>query len=127
MKTRPPIYTRYYDLLGWLLDHTAKFPKHMRFGLVQKIEGVALDLLDQLTEALFRADRHLLHDAVNIRIEKLRVFLRLSHDRQLLSADQLRFAIGELDEVGRMWHGWTGDRKKASRAVSPSNTVETGS
>jgi len=38
MKSRPPIYTRYYDLLGWILDRTAKFPKNMRFGLVQKIE-----------------------------------------------------------------------------------------
>jgi hypothetical protein len=57
MKTRPPIYTRYYDLLGWLLDHTAKFPKNMRFGLVQKIEQQALTLLEQIVEALYRSDR----------------------------------------------------------------------
>ena len=46
MKPRPPIYTKYYDLLGWILDRTAKFPKNMRFGLVQKIETIAMDLLD---------------------------------------------------------------------------------
>jgi len=28
MKKRPPIYTKYSDLLGWLLDRTGKFPKH---------------------------------------------------------------------------------------------------
>ncbi len=43
MKTRPPIYTKYYDLLGLILDRTAKFPKNMRFGIVQKIDGIALD------------------------------------------------------------------------------------
>ena len=43
MKTRPPIYTRYYDLLGWILDRVSKFPKHTRFGLVQKIAHIALD------------------------------------------------------------------------------------
>ena len=32
MKKRPPIYTRYYDLLGWILEHTAKFPKNTRFA-----------------------------------------------------------------------------------------------
>ncbi|MBM4148982.1 MAG: diversity-generating retroelement protein Avd [Lentisphaerae bacterium] len=111
MKTRPPIYTRYYDLLGWLLDRTAKFPKNMRFGLVQKIERIALDLLELIVEAVYRRDRATLYVRVNLELEKLRVFLRLSHDRSLLSADQLRYAVGEIDEIGRMWHRWTGGQK----------------
>ncbi|MBT3192575.1 MAG: diversity-generating retroelement protein Avd [Verrucomicrobia bacterium] len=113
MKSRPPIYTRYYDLLGWILDRTAKFPKNMRFGLVQKIEQIALTLLEQFVEAVYSPDRSKMYQGVNINLEKLRVFLRLSHDRDLISADQLRFAIGEIDEIGRMWHGWTGPRKGA--------------
>jgi len=103
---RPPIYTKYYDLLGWLLDRTAKFPKNMRFGLVQKIETVALRLLEQFIEAIYRKDRAALYLPVNLDLEKLRVFLRLSHDRGVLSTDQLRYAVGEIDEIGRMWHGW---------------------
>jgi hypothetical protein len=85
----------------------AKFPKHTRFGLVQKIEGIALLNLDLLIEALYRKDRYALYEPLNIGLEKLRVFLRLSHDRGLLSAQQLRYAVGEIDEIGRMWHGWT--------------------
>jgi hypothetical protein len=108
MKPRPPIYTRCYDLLGWILDHTAKFPKNMRFGVVQKIDGIALSLLEDLIEALYRKDRSVLYRGVNLRLEKLRVFLRLSHDRGVLNAEQLRYAIGEIDEIGRMWHGWAG-------------------
>jgi len=92
---RPPIYTKYTDLLGWLLDRTAKFPKHMRFGLVQKIETVALRLLEHFVEAMYRRDREALYSAVNLDLEKLRVFLRLSHQRGLLSADQLRFSVSE--------------------------------
>ena len=110
MKSRPPIYTKYYDLLGWILDRVGKFPKNTRFGLVQKIESIALDTLDLLIEALYRKDRHVLFEPVNIGLEKLRIFLRLSHDRALLSAPQLRYAIGEIDEIGRMWHGWTKPR-----------------
>ncbi len=108
MKPRPPIYTKYYDLLGWILDRTAKFPKNMRFGLVQKIEAIALGLLDSLVEAVYSSERSALYRPVNLQIEKLRVFLRLSCDRGLLSAEQLRFAVGALDEIGRMWHGWAG-------------------
>lgn len=115
MKTRPPIYTRYYDLLGWILDRTAKFPKNMRFGLVQKIEQTTLTLLEQIVEAIYRQDRHVLHQPVNLELEKLRVFLRLSHDRGLLNADQLRYAVGEIDEIGRMWHGWAGKKVETSR------------
>lgn len=107
MSARPPIYTKYYDLLGWLLDRVSKFPKNMRFGLVQKIESIALENLDLLIEAIYRKDRHVLYEPVNIGLEKLRIFLRLSHDRELLSAEQLRYAVKEIDEIGRMWHGWT--------------------
>jgi hypothetical protein len=100
MKERPTIYTRYYDLLGWMLDRTAKFPKHMRFGLVQKIETIALTLLERSIEAIDSRDRARLYETVNLEVEKLQVVLRLSHDRRLLSAEQLRYAVGELDEIG---------------------------
>jgi hypothetical protein len=113
---RPPIYTRYCDLLAWILERTEKFPKNMRFGLVQKIETIALRLLEYFIEAIYRKDREVLYQPVNLELEKLRVFLRLSHQRGVLSAEQLRFAVGEIDEIGRMWHGWTG--KKVAQASS---------
>ena len=111
LKKRPPIYTRYYDLLGWILDRTAKFPKNMRFGLVQKIDNIALSLLEHLIEAVYRKDREVLYQTVNLEIEKLRIFLRLSHDRGVLAARQLRYAVNELDEIGRMWHGWVRSKR----------------
>jgi len=90
------------------LDRLARFPKSSRFGLVQKIEKVALDNLEILIEAIYRKDRDVLYGTLNIGLEKLRVFLRLSNDRGHLSIEQLRYAVGEIDEIGRMWHGWTG-------------------
>ena len=120
MKTRPPIFTKFYDLLAWILDRTARFPKHLRFSLVQKIERIALDLLELLIEAVYRSDRDVLYLRVNLELEKLRIFLRLGHDRQLLSDDQLRHAIDEIDEIGRMWHGWAGPKRK--RPVTATGT-----
>ena len=119
MKTRPPIYTKYYDLLNWILDKTGKFPKNIRFSLVQKVDNIAIDILEDIIEALYRRDREAMHQSVNIKFEKLRIFLRLCHDRGLLSGDQLRFAVGEIDEIGRMWHGWTGrkDDEKSGKSI----------
>ncbi len=97
------------------MDKTAAFPKNMRFGMVQKIDGIALTLLEQFVEAIYSRDRRRMYQDVNINLEKLRVFLRLSHDRDQLSARQLRFAVGEIDEIGRMWYGWAGPKKSGSR------------
>jgi len=83
----------------------------MRFGLVQKIEHISLELLDQFVEAIYSRERHAMYMYVNINLEKLRVFLRLSRDRGLISSRQLQYAVGEIDEIGRMWHGWTGPGK----------------
>ena len=67
MNSRPPIYTRYYDLLGWILDRTAKFPKNTRFGLVQKIEHIALTLLDQFVEAVYNRERNrMYHEGIRV-------------------------------------------------------------
>lgn len=68
-----------------------------------------------MVEAIFSSDRSALYRPVNLELEKLRVFLRLSHDRGLLGVEQLRYAIGEIDETGRMWHGWTGKSREESR------------
>ena len=110
MKPRPPIYTKFYDLLNWILDKTGKFPKNFRFSLVQKVDNLAIEILEDIIEALYRRDREAMYQPVNIRLEKLRIFLRLCHDRGLLNGDQLRFAVAEIDEIGRMWHGWTGKK-----------------
>ncbi len=42
----------------------------------------------------------------NLNLEKLRIFWRLVHDRQWISAQQLLFVSQKLDEIGRMLGGW---------------------
>lgn len=82
---------------------------------MQKIDQLALTLLEQFVEAIYSSERRKLHSSVNINLEKLRVLLRLSRDRGQLSAQQLRHAVGEIDEIGRMWHGWTGPQRSDKR------------
>jgi hypothetical protein len=52
--TRPPpreagpellCLQRWEETAGWLVEHTAKWPKSARFSLVQKVDHHALDVL----------------------------------------------------------------------------------
>ncbi|MEO5372541.1 MAG: four helix bundle protein [Magnetococcus sp. DMHC-1] len=42
----------------------------------------------------------------NLRLEKIRVLLRICHEEKFLSHDAFKFAIKGVDETGRMLGGW---------------------
>ena len=46
-----PAIIKSYDLTLWTLNHTARFPRHHRYSLGQRIESTLQDLLDLLVEA----------------------------------------------------------------------------
>jgi len=43
--------SRWEEAAGWLVGHTAKWPKSARFSLVQKVDNHALDVLEMLVVA----------------------------------------------------------------------------
>ncbi|MFH1567836.1 MAG: diversity-generating retroelement protein Avd [Gemmatimonadota bacterium] len=102
----PTAITKLYDLILWLLQQVPKFPRSHRFVLGERIEGLALDVLDLLIEAAYtREKRGLLRRAV-LGLEKLRYLVRLSRDLSFLSSRRYEFAAGRIDEIGRMVGGW---------------------
>lgn len=107
-----PLYVRAYDLVRYVLERTARFPKQQRFVLAARMEGAAFDLLDAVTLALLepagRLDRVRAADEA---ASRLRVAVRLSKDLALLRDNQAAFLHRELSEVGKMIGGW---RKKIS-------------
>ncbi len=101
-----PIFTRTYDLLRWLIPVTVKFPRQQRFVLAQAIQQTALTFQGQLIEAgNFRNPGAVLQQA-NINLTKLRSYLRLCHDFDLLSTGQYEHVSRMVDEIGRLLGGW---------------------
>ncbi len=49
-----PIFIKSFEPLGWILDHTRKFPKHQRFVMAKRIEEAALEFHDNLRELIMR-------------------------------------------------------------------------
>lgn len=101
-----PIFTRWMQFLEWLLPTTEKFPRRVRFTFADRINNLALDIVEDLVEARYSRDKQHLLKRINLRLEKLRVLLRLCHTMKYLSFQGYEHAMRSLNEVGRMLGGW---------------------
>lgn len=107
-----PVFVRWYKFLGWLLDTTEKFPKRVRFTISSRLDTMALDVLELIIEAAYTKDKtHLLKKA-NLEIEKMRILIRLCHDRHYISGNKYETAVKDLYETGKMLGGWIRSRKR---------------
>ena len=66
-------------LRRWLVPTLERFPRIQKFLLGDRIQGTAMDVLEQLIEATYtrQRERHLAN--ANLGLEKLRFFFRLAH------------------------------------------------
>ncbi len=101
-----PIFTRTYDLLRWLIPMTVKFPRAQRFVLAQNVQQTALRFQEELIEAALSPEpapglRH-----ADVTLTKLRFYLRLCRDLELLSLGQYAHVMRMVSEVGRLLGGW---------------------
>jgi hypothetical protein len=112
-----PIFSRTYDLLLWLIPCTTKFPREQRFVLARTVQETALRFYETLFEAALikgRGERRALARA-DVDLARLRAYLRLCQDLELISLAQYRHVAAMAAEVGRLLGGW---REKASGAAS---------
>jgi hypothetical protein len=103
------------EFLNWLLPVTGKFPKRVRFTLTNRIDGLALDLVEDFVEARYTKQKQAILRRANLRLEKLRVLLRISCAQHHLSHNSFEYAIRSINEVGRMLGGWTKQQEQNYR------------
>ncbi|PKO63313.1 MAG: four helix bundle protein [Betaproteobacteria bacterium HGW-Betaproteobacteria-17] len=101
-----PIFSRTYDLLRWLIPMTVKFPRQQRFVLAARIQVTALDFQEQLIEAAQSDDPLPRLREADVTLIKLRTYLRLCQDLELLNPGQYAHAARMVSEVGRLLGGW---------------------
>jgi hypothetical protein len=107
-----PIFVRTYDLIKWLIPLTVKFPRHQRFVLATAMQQAALGLQERLIEAI-RLPNTLDHlRLADVELDKLRFYLRLSHDLGYITLGQQRHAGQMLSDIGRLLGSW---QKKPER------------
>ena len=101
-----PIFAKTSNFILWILQHTEGFPKSERFRLAKRIEDAAFDFYEELITAVKSGDkkRHLL--MADLELDKLRLYMRLAHQRKLTNHDQYLFAADSLTEIGKLLGGW---------------------
>jgi hypothetical protein len=101
-----PIFARTYDLVKWLIPVTIKFPRHHCFVLATAMQQAALGLQERLIEAVRLLNSADTLRAADVELDKLRFYLRLSHDLGYISLGQQRHAGQMLAEIGRLLGSW---------------------
>lgn len=101
-----PIFARTYDLLRWLIPQTIKFPRQQRFVLAEAVQRTALQFQEQIIEAAYAEQPKPALRAADVTLTKLRTYLRLCRDLELLSFGQYEHVARMVDEIGRLLGGW---------------------
>jgi len=111
-----PIFARTYDLLVWLIPRTTQFRREQRFVLGKAVQETALRFQESLIEAAMSGSRGRQRALVraDVDLTKLRFYLRLCRDLELITPRQYRHVAEMVTEIGRLLGGW---RKKASSAA----------
>ncbi|MBF0343242.1 MAG: diversity-generating retroelement protein Avd [Nitrospirae bacterium] len=106
MKENYPIFEKWTKILDWILATVEKYPKNARFTISTKIANMALEVMEKIIEAIYTKNRLYILQSINLYIEKLRVFFRISMERRYISIRQYEYIINELNETGMMVGGW---------------------
>jgi cytosine/adenosine deaminase-related metal-dependent hydrolase len=109
-----PIFTRTYDLLRWLIPLTVKFPRTHRFVLAARVQETALRFQERLIEAGRTSQPVRILAEADTDLAKLRLYMRLCRDLQLIAFNQYEHGQRLVDEVGRLMGGW---RKKVGSSM----------
>ena len=112
--TEPVLFVFFYEFAKWLLQTTEKFPKRFRFTLSNRMDNLALDILEGITEAQFssKGSKSAILKATDLKIQRLQILVRMSHDFGHMSHKAYEQASLKLTESGKMIGGWRRDSER---------------
>lgn len=105
-ETRFLVIQRSLDFCVWLMAHTQKYPKSLRFSLAVRTESRALELVELAVVANHRREKLDFLARADEALASLRVLVRLGHAMRVLATNSYEFACREMDEIGRLLGGW---------------------
>jgi len=92
-----------------------KFPRSQRFLLARRVQDAALDFQERILEAALGGEgkRPGRLEEADVELAKLRFYLRLCRDLELMSLGQYEHVARMVAGIGRLLGAW---RKKAAAA-----------
>jgi len=119
MQQKPQILTVWQDFIKAAIPVLENFPRKQKFFIADRMLNLILDIYERLLEATYgnvEEKRKSLQN-VNLNLEKLRFYVRLSFDLLLISSGQYKIFSEKINETGRMAGGWY-----KSLSINPANS-----
>lgn len=103
-----PIFKKTYNLYRDFYALRNNVPRQDRFTIWQRCENTILDILENIIYAsqLSKAEKLPSLEKASLKLNFLRVFLRLSKEIKILDAKRYIRFEENVDEIGRMLGGW---------------------
>lgn len=101
-----PVFTKWLDFVKWLFPLTDKLPKKIRFSITNRMNNLALDVVEDLIDARYSKDKAEILRTTNLKLEKLRILIRLCLEQEFIAHNSYRFAVKSINDTGKMLGGW---------------------
>ena len=103
-----PLFSKICELYDKIYDAVKKFPKRDRYALGKRIENCCLNLLELIIEASNspKDEKMPFLKKANTKLEILKVLLRISNNKKLLTDKDYLDLESILQEAGKMLGGW---------------------
>lgn len=100
------VFQKTYDLILWLFPIVNRFPKKQRFVLGQQIENELIEILRGIILANQKQNKLEYLQYLSVRLDVLRILIRLAKDLRFLNFKQYEEATKQLNEIGKLLNGW---------------------
>lgn len=101
-----PALERVVVFITWLVPVLEQFPRSQRFLLGDRLQSLALDLMELLVEAQYRKAPRAELQRANLLLEKQRLLWRVAYNLRLADVRRYEHAAREIDEIGRRLGAW---------------------
>lgn len=100
------IFVKYYGFFKYMLDRVEKFPRISKFTIGDRIINLLCEIQEEIIETIYMKERYKKLKKINISLEKLRIYIRISLERKYISVKQAEYIFTEINEIGKMIGGW---------------------
>ena len=106
MDKTPLAVQRCHELLLWVIPHLDKMPRQRRFTLGDRLEGLLLEVLENLVAAAYSRDKKRLLIEANRKLEVARHLWRLAMELKAVSRKSWSHGVELMLDLGRQMRGW---------------------
>ncbi len=101
-----PIFQLGYKLTLEIYKTTQRFPREYKYSLGQRLKEISAEFLDYVVIANSLEDKMPAIKNAELRIERLKIHVRLAYDLKIISLGKYEEIFRSLEDLGKQLSGW---------------------